>query len=256
MNNPASKAMSVLRKHGISDIPALSLESIAKAENIKCVFESFPDDKWLAGMLLYKGEKRKIIVNTYIDNPGRKNFTFAHELGHHFHEHPPSYFKDGQSGFRCTSDDIEKEQKPREIEANLFAVELLMPEDDFRLDMVGAPIDFALIGNLANRYMVSKHACSNRIVGLTQAPCAVIRTSGVNIISMAVSRSAKGFLRNLKTLPSETAACSAIIESRWDEGFTQVKANKWLCRSIQSQEVLECTHIHRESNTAMTIIKW
>jgi len=256
MSNPASKARSVLETHRVSDIPALTLKAIANAEKIKCILKSYPDDKLLAGMLIYKGEKRKIIVNTYIDNSGRKNFTFAHELGHYFLEHPQSFTKDDQSGFRCTSDDIEKEQKPREVEANRFAVELLMPEDDFQLNMAGAPIDFALIGSLANRYMVSKHACSNRIAALTQAPCSIIRTSGVNVISIATSRSARGFMRHLSAIPNDTAAYSAITENRWDEGFTQTKANKWLCRAIQSEDVLECTHIHKESNTAMTIIKW
>jgi Zn-dependent peptidase ImmA (M78 family) len=256
MSNPTSKAKWILETHGISGIPAMFLETIAKNENIKCVFMDFPDDEWLAGMLLYREEKRKIIVNTLIDNIGRTNFTLAHELGHYFLGHPPSYSQDGQFGFRCTSEDIENDLKPREVEANRFAVELLMPEDSFRLDMAGAPIDFELINSLSKNYMVSKHVCSNRIAFLTQAPCVIIRTSGINITSIAVSRSAKGFLRTMKTLPSDTIAYIAVTENLWRNDFAVIEAEKWLCRRIPSEYVYECTHMHRDSGTAMTIIKW
>jgi len=255
MINPVAKARWVAETHGISGIPAMSLETIAKSEKIKCLFLDLPDDKWLAGMLLTKGEKRKIIVNTCLNNIGRNNFTLAHELGHYFLGHPPSYSKDGQSGFKCTSDDIKQTEKPREIEANQFAVELLMPEDTFRIDMAGAPIDFVLIDGLSKKYMVSKRACSNRILNLTQSPCVVIYTDGINITNITTSRAARGFI-NLKTLPQNTKAYSAVIESRWDRDFTPCDKSRWLCRTIPSEVVFECTHIHRESNTAMTIITW
>ena len=53
--------------------------------------------------------------------------------------------------------------------------------------------------SLSKGYMVSKHACSNRIASLTQSPCVIIRTSGINITSIAASRSAKGLLRTMQS---------------------------------------------------------
>lgn len=85
MNDPIAKAKWVIETHGITGIPALSLKDIAAAEKIKVLHDDFPDDPGLAGMLLFKGQKRKIIVNTHIHNDGRHRFTFAHELGHYFH---------------------------------------------------------------------------------------------------------------------------------------------------------------------------
>ena len=255
-NNPIAKAKWVLETRGVSGIPALALGDIAEQENIKYRYGDFPDDPWLDGMLLYKGRKRAIIVNTHIGNPGKHHFTFAHELGHYFLEHPPNYHNDGQSGFSCTREDIEKALKPREIEANRFAVELLMPEDRFRLDMSGAPIDFELIESLSKQYMVSKHACSNRILNLTQAPCIIIRTKGQNITGYVESRAAKGFLKRMNTAPRDTAAYNIIIEQRWQNEFAACKAEKWLARIVFVNEIFECTHIHRESGTAMTILKW
>jgi Zn-dependent peptidase ImmA (M78 family) len=256
MNEPITKAKWVLETKGVIDIPALSLGTIADSENIKYQYGDFSDDPWLDGLLLYKGEKRIILVNTHRGNLGKHHFTFAHELGHYFMNHPPSFSQNGQSGFRCTSDDIQKEQKPREIEANRFAAELLMPESRFRLDMAGAPIDFGLIDSLSKQYMVSKHACSNRILGLTQAPCIIIRTSGLEVISFAASRAARGFLRHLSIIPENTAAQTAIIQKRWHDDFTSCPVEKWLARTIPGKDIYECTHIHSESGMAMTILKW
>ena len=256
MIDPVAKAKWVLKMKGISDIPALSLGEIAKQEDIKYCYCDFPDDPLLDGILLYKGSKRAIVVNTCIGNTGKHHFTFAHELGHYFLEHPPSHYKDGQPGFRCTSDDIKKAHKPREAEANSFAVELLMPRDRFHLDMIGAPLDFGLINGLSNRYMVSKHACSNRILDLTHSPSIVIRTKSNQITGWSTSRAAKGYLRRMDVIPEDTYAHWAIIKKSGHDDFIDCDAGKWLVRAVPSLKVYECTHVHTESGHAMTILKW
>lgn len=256
MNNPIIKAKWVLETKSIIGIPAESLHDIADSENIRYLYRTLPNDPKLGGQLLYKGERKGIIVNTLIDHKGRQNFTFAHELGHYFLEHPPNYALDGQLGFWCTTDDIGDGKKPREVEANRFAVELLMPEDRFRLDMAGAPLDFGLINGLANRYMVSKHACSNRILGLTHSPCIVIRTKGNQITGSAASLAARSFVRKLDTIPENTAAYLAIANKYGGDDFVKCAADKWLIRAIPGDKVYECTHVHRDSDTAMTILKW
>lgn len=256
MNDPAVKAKWVSETRSIVGIPAESLGEIAKQENIKYVMDDFPDDPWLEGMLLFKGTKRAIVVNTHIGQTGRHNFTFAHELGHHFLEHPPTFYRNGESGIRCSSADVDNSQKPREVQANRFAAELLMPEVQFRLDMSGADIDFGLINNLANHYMVSKHACSNRILSLTSIPCIVIRSNGQNVIGYCESKAARGFLRTLRCLPDDTAAQRSVAKSRSPISFSNCESEKWLVRNIPGATVQECTHVHVDSGSAMTIIRW
>jgi Zn-dependent peptidase ImmA (M78 family) len=255
MPDPVAKAKWLLHTRSIAGIPAASLSDIAKQEGIDVLFDAFPDDPWLDGLLLFYGSDRAIIINTHIDSPGRHRFTFAHELGHYFLEHPPTFHENGQAGIRCNATDIEKGQMPREGEANRFAVELLMPEDRFRLDMAGSPIDFALIGGLANRYMVSKHACSNRIVALTSVPCIIIRSENGRVRGYAASRSAKGWLRPLTSIPEGTAAETVIMQNLKQSEFVPCGAELWLLRR-PAGKLYECTHMHVASKSAMTLIRW
>lgn len=255
MCDPEGKARWVLEAKGIASVPAESLGTMADSEGIGYLCRDYPDDVW-DGMLLFKGEKRVILVNTHLGNSGRNNFTFAHELGHYFLGHPPSFIQGGQSGFRCTSEELERTQKPRETEANRFAAELLMPRERFRFDIAGSPLDFALIGSLANRYMVSKRACSNRVVQLTQWPCIVIYTKGVQITAWTASNASKGLLRSIGIIPENSAAYRAILSQRGQDDFCECPPEVWLIRPISGYKVYECTHVHAESGTAMTILKW
>ncbi|MDR1754832.1 MAG: ImmA/IrrE family metallo-endopeptidase [Eubacterium sp.] len=257
MVDPAVKAKHVLETKGITGIPAMSLSNIANAEHLKYIIDRYPGDPKLDGMLLFKsGKPKAIVVNTLKGNTGKHNFTFAHELGHYFLNHPPSILRDGQSVIRCSAEDIEDAQKPREVEANKFAAELLMPEDRFRFDMVGAEIDFPLIRGLSNRYMVSKLACIIRILSFTHTPCIVIRSNPNGSFVYDASRAARGFLKNTKTVPSDTAAYAA-LKRRWgDDDFVPCAAEKWLQKSVPSNMIHECTHVHVDSGTAMTILKW
>ena len=255
MSDPKAKAKWVLAAKDVSGIPAQSLDFIADSEGVKHRHKAYPNDAW-DGMLLFKGEKRVVLVNTFLGNAGRHNFTFAHELGHYFLEHPPGYTKDGQQGFRCTSEDMEKAQRPREIEANRFAVELLMPREQFQLDIVGAPLDFALINGLANRYMVSKRACSNRILQLTRWPCIVICSKDAQVTACTASGASKGFLRGISAIPENTAAYMAVTQKWGHDDFISCPSEDWLTRTVPGSEIYECTHVHAESGTAMTILKW
>ena len=254
MPDAAVVARRVLGSKEVSDIPALSLQSIARSEGIKSRMDAFPD-AW-EGALISIGAKRFILVNTRIDNQDRHRFTFAHELGHHFLGHPLSILPDGQTGIQCTPEDIQGSKKPREVEANQFAEELLMPEDRFSLDMAGAPIDFALIGSLSKQYMVSKQACGYRIAALTKNPCIIVRSQNGNILDSTTSRSARGHLRHLVMLPSGSDAWEAAQNKRTSGGFVKCDARKWMLRDIPTNTLYECTHVHAESGMAMTILKW
>jgi Zn-dependent peptidase ImmA (M78 family) len=105
-----------------------------------------------SGMLL--PAERRILVNAG-EPRTRQRFTVAHELGHwicHAHERPeaaPAY---------CRADEIglDPQAKMREREANIFAAELLMPENAVRA-RAGDELD------LAARFGVSEEAMAWRL---------------------------------------------------------------------------------------------
>lgn len=75
---------------------------------------------------IYQGKNSvKIVVNSAIDNIGRKNFTYAHEMGHYFLMHDLSTLV-------CTQANLDGGfgvKDPQEAEANYFASCFLMPKD-------------------------------------------------------------------------------------------------------------------------------
>src|SRR4051812_43873023 len=75
------KANEVLKQHGLTTVPVDPVV-LAKRRGIKVFNAKFSDDS-LVGMIAKRGDNITILVNQG-DSPGRKRFTIAHELGHHF----------------------------------------------------------------------------------------------------------------------------------------------------------------------------
>lgn len=252
---PADKAMLVLEAMGIQEAPALHLDDITANQDIRVKRQPLPNDSRFSGALLFRGEKRGILINTHIDNPGHNNFTLAHELGHHFLEHMPTLYSDGRNGFLCDSNDLDdaKSVRKQEVEANIFARELLMPEQMFRIIMAGSVLDFTLISGLAIHFLVSKHASAFRILDFIREPYIVILSQGLTITSVKCSAAARRFRINDSTIPPETMAYRIITESVWQTGFTQTDTRRWLQSATTSVQLYECTRGTGE--VAMTILK-
>lgn len=113
-------------------------------------------------------------------NPGRRAYTVAHELGHFIlHRHLVDQVGDFDGGFYCSKDAVELGAGTNiEHEANLFAATLLMPFDDFRKII---PSDqkttLSRLGEAATRYGVSLTAATLRWLEYTTARALVISST-------------------------------------------------------------------------------
>lgn len=167
----------------------VSTAQIKAREILSSLYITKPEDiviediAWVRGALVQDGELRGadarlissgvrgiIRVKKDIPESGRKRFAAAHELGH-FELH-----KKEITLAICTDQDMLHwhQKKIKENEANLFAAELLMPEDLFMIKCQSEEPNFNLIENLANEFCTTLTATAIRYVDLSPYRCALV----------------------------------------------------------------------------------
>jgi Zn-dependent peptidase ImmA (M78 family) len=148
--------------------PPVPVEEIAQRLGAQLVFEPYEGPDAISGML-YRRESTTIIgVNSAHPRP-RQRFTIAHEIGHLL-LHPGDMFLDGAYNFRDRSSGTGTHR--REVEANVFASALLMPEAHVKaaLDQLLSRNPYAssqeIAQEVARSFVVSRHAAELRLIGL------------------------------------------------------------------------------------------
>ena len=132
------------------------------------------DEVSLSGFAVQKHGKKFIGVNS-LESPVRQRFTIAHELGHLFLHKDDTVSYDQGSVMLFRDSQASEGNDTKEIEANKFAAELLMPADSLREDIANeGPFDLinkntstdAIVSKLAEKYGVSEQAMSIRLTTL------------------------------------------------------------------------------------------
>ena len=144
--------------------PPVPVGEIAHSLGAIVRFGPLPDD--LSGFLVHEDGNSVIGVNTRHSKP-RQSFTIAHELGH-FLLHPTSNFIDRKLIYFRNSRSSEATDM-REIQANEFAANLLMPIRFINDATKNSTVDIEdeqLIGELAARFGVSSQALAFRLMNL------------------------------------------------------------------------------------------
>lgn len=164
--NRIKKIIELLRnEYDLKSLP-VDLEKITQKLEIRVMEQQF--EEGLSGFAYQKSGNKFIGVNSS-ELSRRKRFTIAHELGHLFlhkqdavnYDPAIMYFRDSHSS---DGTDI------KEIEANAFAAELLMPEDEVRKLIVkrgGLNMeDTSAIQEMADSFEVSLLAMTIRLTNL------------------------------------------------------------------------------------------
>jgi len=151
-------------RRGYAGVLPVPLEQIARREGIKIELASLDDD--LSGMSFIKNGVAVIVLNLN-HHPNRRRFTLAHEIGHHL-MHVPYLTNNVHVDKVVLNRDAVSSQAidNKEIQANAFAAELLMPEAELRKYHNVDFNDDAFLYSLAKKLKVSVTALTYRLINL------------------------------------------------------------------------------------------
>ncbi len=164
------KAIEALTKARITS-PPVAVEDVARGVGAAIRYQPFTG--MLSGMAHRDDAGQAIIGVNSLHTTNRQRFTIAHEIGHlvlhqhddfHIDERFPIGLRNEVSGLAID---------PKEIEANQFAAELLMPLEWLVKDIQQRKLDFEsedALEELALRYAVSVQAMTVRLSGLGVLP--------------------------------------------------------------------------------------
>lgn len=160
-------ARNIVRKTGVAS-PPVDVDAIIAALGIKLIRKPLGHE--LSGMAMISGKDRIIVLNSS-HHPNRQRFTAAHELGHHLLH--SEYLLEGVHVDKgvLKRDSLSASGKDlKEVAANAFAAELLMPRS---LVSAFVPRDFDVLANdqelelIATKFQVSTAALSIRLINLS-----------------------------------------------------------------------------------------
>jgi Zn-dependent peptidase ImmA (M78 family) len=167
---PQAVAKNLLKIYG-TDLP-IDVAGIAKAQGITIRMEELEDS--VSGLLVIKANLVTLGVNKS-HHPNRQRFTIAHELGHFLlhgqdaQAQDAKVFVDDLPVVLFRNQTSSEGTQRQEIEANIFAAALLMPEDIIREQLTLQPIDAfddVSVKHLATQFGVSVRAITIRLTKL------------------------------------------------------------------------------------------
>lgn len=162
------RARSIIKQYSIRLPREIDIEAIAALRGAYVREEGL---ERCDGRLVKKGRVGIISIKAETPEVGRKRFTIAHELGH-FELHDA-----GTELMICSEKDFEQwtqQSNSTETEANMFAVELLMPETIFKPLCVQPTPSLSLIRDMAEEFRTSLTATALRYISFSPYRCAIV----------------------------------------------------------------------------------
>jgi len=167
MNNPARSAQKLLHSLGYSEPSDLTIEEIAHACGYMIQYLEMDGSD---GRIMMTHKEVLISVKGSINYQPKINYILSHEIGHAIlHRGIVPVFKDNQ---KTLSEWYAK--GVHEMEANQFAVELLMPSDLFSRKVKNKKLSLPFIEEIAEYFGASKTATFLRYKDLGSFPVMIV----------------------------------------------------------------------------------
>lgn len=199
--------------------------------------------------------KWRILYNSAVTSEGRKRFTIAHEFGHYL------LHRNGQDRFECGDDDIETgggNDDDIETQADKFASTLLMPLDDFRLQVDGHPLSFDLLGHCADRYGVSLTAAALRWIEIAEQRAVLVASRDDHMLwaksNEAAFKSGAVFATRKRTIAMPADALAHSGNCTGTSQNQSIPARIWFPREPSYVQLAEMTKVAGNYDYTLTLL--
>lgn len=249
---PKEKAKQILSALEVDNPNEIDIELIAYKRGAMVIFDQIDGAE---ARLIRAKEKGIITVSNDIPEKGRVRFNVAHELGHfELHENEGTLTI-------CTDEDLNQwyqTQLHLELSANIFAAELLMPENLFKPLVKNKKPSFAEIRKLASIFQTSIMATATKFVEHTDEVCCLFISRERKIKRFGPSKDFCYMVR----LPGENLSQDSEAYSFFEKGYvdisrpTQIGADAWINDNKVNPNsiILEDTFAITTYNTVLSLI--
>lgn len=169
---PLVKAREIISKLEIEDPSEIEIELIACNEGAPVLEKPLRGSD---GRMVRLDGGAMITVRDSIRFPGQKRFVIAHELGHVL-LHP--YVRQIDEVKLAQTSNWSLNQEPEEIEANLFAAEILMPSKFLIPQIERKEPSFDLLHKLAKEFRTTLTATAIQFLRYTKEECVLVASKG------------------------------------------------------------------------------
>lgn len=161
----------ILKELGIYEPGEIDLDLVAFSLNADVKRTSLSDCE---GNIIGTDKKALISVNSDAD-PRRQRFSLGHELGHWVNDRGKNLT------YRCDTNDMRQRtnkknnfRQHKEVRANQFSAELLMPIHIFSRYQNGLDVNVETVNYLANEFNVSRTSVAIRLIETSSFPCLIV----------------------------------------------------------------------------------
>jgi hypothetical protein len=166
-----------------------------------------------------------VAVKSTIRERGRKRFTVLHEVGHYI---LPGH---GTAECFCKAEDIETWRRgtpSRELEANRFAAEMLLPRAEVARVVRRQTSTIAAAKTLCEEFDASLTAATLKAVEVTGEACSVVWSQGGTIRWCRPNDNFRPYIRVNEKLSSESLAYQLLTGGGTREADGTVPARAWV----------------------------
>ncbi len=147
-----------------------------------------------------------------------------------------------------------KSQNDKEVEANLFAAELLMPEDLFRKRIESTLPSLDLIEKLADEFQTTLTATAIRYIDLCGERCAIVFSKAGKVVWTRLSTEFHAWITPGRKLSSYSGAADFFTEGDLSGEMLTIRRDAWIENASGRETIKEQSRAMRSYDSVLSLL--